>query len=145
MDNNVRDWFTREVARTFRFLHEDYGFLEPLVSCDELVGNTTAVLVGRNLAVELLLDERDPIVECKIAAVTDGRPTRFYAVDNKGNRVRESLQSLLLRQGVREGVFRKIGGLDFRHQISATLEDLAEALRKHGPGILNDSLSVLND
>jgi hypothetical protein len=99
--------------------------------------------MGKNLAFECVLDERESDVTCKIARIIGGRKTTYYAVDPSGTRVREDLFSLLSRRGVRESLFTRVGGLEFRERIPVTLADFVKMLKKHRREVLEDSPTAL--
>jgi hypothetical protein len=100
--------------------------------------------MGRNLAVELILDQRDEDIDCKIVKVVNGKKADAYDIDDRGRRVREGLANLLMRRGVREPLFTKVGKLNLREQIPITVRDFATMLRRHGQDVLADSPTALN-
>jgi hypothetical protein len=143
MDQQLANYFFDEASRTFDFLVKDYSFAPPQFEIDNKINFGTVTFMGKNLAVECILDEREEDITCKIARVVDGKKTPHYAVDDKGVRVREGLFHLLTRRGVREKLFTNVGGLDLRDKIRITLADFAQMLKKHGQDILADSPEAL--
>ena len=143
MDQQLAEFFFAEASRTFGFLVKDYSFAPPDLEGNNKIDFATVTFMGKNLAVECILDEREADITCKIARVIDGKKTSDYAVDENGVRVREGLFHLLQRRGVGEGLFRKTGGLELHDKIKTTLSDFAQMLEKHGGDILADSSGAL--
>ena len=144
MDQKLANYLFNEASRTFDFLVKHHDFAPPKLEVDNKIDFATITFMGKNLAVECILDEREADITCKIARVIDGKRTPYYAVDDNRVRVREGLFHLLTRRGVRENLFRNIGGLDVRQKISIALEDFAQMLKKHGQDILADSPDALD-
>ncbi len=142
MHADLREYFLREVDRIFAFLVETYGFSGPEVIVDQEIHFIFVVYQARNLAIELILDEREEHVDCKVARVTDGRKTVHYERDDSGQLVRDSLSNVLRTRGHREPLFRRVGHLGFVDQIPSLLADFAAMLRTHGEDILRDSPTV---
>ena len=143
MDQQLADYFFDEASRAFDFLVKDYSFAPPQLEVDNKINFATVTFMGRNLALECILDEREADVSCKVARVSGGKKTPYYAVDDNGVRVREGLFHLLQRRGVRESLFTKVGGLELRERIRITLGDFAQMLKKHGQNILADAPDAL--
>ena len=143
MDKQLADYFFKEASREFAFLVEQYTFAAPRLEVDDRFNLATVTFMGKNLAVECMLEEREGDVECKIARVFDGMKTTYYAVDENGIRVREGLSSLLRRKGVQQNLFRKVAGLSVRERFGIILEDYAQMLKKYGHEILDDSPTAL--
>ena len=143
MDQELAEFFFVEAARTFDYLVKDYSFAPPELEVNNKIDFATVTFMGKNLAVECILDEREADITCKIARVIDGKKTSDYAVDESGMRVREGLFHLLQRRGVGEGLFRKTGGLELHDKIKTTLSDFAQMLKEHGGDILADSPGAL--
>ncbi len=143
MDQQLADYFFKEASKAFAFVVNEYSFATPQFLVNERINFAFAIFMGRNLALEFILDERENDITCKVARVIGGKKTTHYAVDENGVRVREALSSLLERRGVRECLFTRVKGLDLREQIKVTLNDFAQMLRKHGQEILRDSPEIL--
>ena len=143
MDQELAEYFFAEAARTFDFLVKDYSFAPPELEVNNKIDFATVTFMGKNLAVECILDEREADITCKIARVIDGKKTSHYAVDENGVRVREGLFHLLERRGVRELLFTKTGHLELHDKITTTLSDFAQMLKEHGGDILADSPGAL--
>jgi hypothetical protein len=144
MNKQLAKYFFDETYKTFAFLVHDYNFDPPRLEVDEKISFAYVIFMGKNLAVECILDEREGDVTCKIARVINGTKTSYYGVDEKGVRVREALSSLLERRGVRELIFTRVTGLAFHDRIKVTLADFAQMLRKYGVDILADSPTALS-
>lgn len=143
MDKQLATYFFEETSKAFGFVVNEHSFDAPQLLVDDQINFAFVTFMGKNLAIECILDEREDDVSCKIARVIDGRKTIHYAVDERGERVRESLYSLLVRRGIRERLFTKVGGLALREKIKITLNDFASMLKKHGAEVLNDSPMAL--
>lgn len=143
-DFAILNIFQSEVERAFAFLSSDCGFAPPCLSIDHKTSQATVTFKGKNLAVQLILDEFAEDIDCKIAAVSEGEVTKSYGRDENGAVVRESLYSRLVRKGVRESLFTKVSGMPLQSRISITVEDFARMLRNHGKDILADSSSALS-
>jgi len=143
MDQQLAEYFFAEAARTFDFLVKHYSFAPPELEVNNRINFATVTFMGKNLAVECILDEREADITCKIARVIDGKKTTHYAVDENGVRVREGLFHLLQRRGVRERLFTSTGDLKLHDEIKTTLGDFAQMLKKHGGDILADSPGAL--
>jgi hypothetical protein len=143
MDQKLSNYFFREAAMAFDFLVKNYSFAPPQLDVDNKINFTTVTFMGKNLAVECIFDEREVDIDCKIARVIDGQKTSHYAVDDKGNRVREGVFHLLHRRGINERLFTPTKELDVDGKIKTTLNDFAQMIRKHGRNILADSPDAL--
>ena len=147
MDKQLANYFFEEVSKAFAFVVTEHSFAAPQLQVDDKINFAFVTFIGKNLAIECSLDEREGDVACTIARVIDGkRTTHRDAIDERneqGTRVREYLSSLLKRHGVREHLFTRIGGRELRDRIKITLADFAQMLRKHGQEVLNDSPTAL--
>jgi hypothetical protein len=143
MDQQLANYLFDEASRTFGFLVKDYSFAPPQLEVDNKINFATVTFMGKNVALECILDEREADITCKVARVVDGKKTPHYAVDENGVRVREGLFHLLTRRGVREKLFTNVGGLELREKIRIGLADFMQMLKKHGQDILADSPDAL--
>lgn len=135
--------FFEEVRRRFSYLVRDHRFSEPVLEINPQIHFSTVTFMGKNLAVELILDPRDEWVDCKIARVLGGKKTKFYAVDEKGNRVRSELVETLERKGIQDIKFTKSKKKEsFEDLVRSLLADYATILKEHGQEILHDSPNV---
>ncbi|MEA3212917.1 MAG: hypothetical protein QOE70_5974 [Chthoniobacter sp.] len=143
MNSELASFFLDRVVRTFSFLSTEHVFAAPTLEINDQICFATVTFMGRNLAVECILDEREGDIDCKVARVLNGKKTSHYAVDENRIRVREGVASLLRRRGVREKLFRNVSQLDLRERISITLADFAHMLKTHCGDVLDDSPSAL--
>ena len=143
MDKQLANYFFEETATALAFVVNEYNFAPPRLEINENINFAFVIFMGKNLAIECILDERENDITCKIARVISGKKTTHYEVDESGVRVREYLSKLIEQQGVRERIFTRVGELEFRERIKVTMSDFARMLRKHGQDILNDSPTVL--
>jgi len=143
MDHQLAEYFLDEASKAFAFMVSEHSFDAPRLQVDDKINFAFVVFMGKNLALECVLDEREADIDCKVARVIGEKRTTFYAVDEAGTRVREGLTSLLRRRGIRERLFEKVGELDLRRRIKVTLGDFASMLKKHGEEVVNDSPTAL--
>ena len=136
MEKELVDYFVAETHRAFGFVVTQYKFAPPRLEIDEKINFVFVIFMGKKIAIECILDEREADVDCKIALVIGGKKTNHYATDEAGSRVRESLASLLRRRGVKETLFSEVGKLELHKRIRVTLGDFALMLQKHGEEIL---------
>ena len=134
--------FIKTASKLFEFLVSEFRFAGPILEVRR-GGLLRVIYKGRHLAIELLLDEREKDVDCKISLVRQGALTTEYATDASGRRVRVDLISLLLERGHRSPILRSAEGLELEHYIPMALEDYAKLLRQCGQDILAHSESAL--
>jgi hypothetical protein len=145
MNQELTQYFVEQGTDIFKFLTLEHSFAPPSVEVEERIDFVTVTFMGKNLAVELILDQRAEDITCKIARVFNGKNTHHYAVDENRVKVREGVFSYLLRKGITETIFTKVTGLSLRERIPITFSDLAKALKKYGGDILKDSPTALTD
>lgn len=138
------NYFVEEVSKRIGLLVSEHVFALPKLEIDAAISFAKVIYMGKNLAIEFVLDEREEDLDCKIARIADGKRVPDYAVDEKGIRVRDSLAALLRRRGVRAALFHKVARLPFRDRIPITLSDFANMLEKYGKDILADSPDVFD-
>jgi hypothetical protein len=143
MDHQLVKYFFDEASKAFAFLVSEHSFAAPRLEVDDRINFAAVTFMGKNLAIECILDLREADIDCKIARVVESAVTPHYAVDEKGTRVREGLTGLLRRRGVREHLLDQVGGLDFRQQIEVTLQNFATMLKMYGAEVLKDSPTAL--
>jgi hypothetical protein len=147
MDKQLVTYFVEEVSKAFAFVVNEHNFAAPQLDVRDEIHLAFVTFMGKHLAIECSLDEREGDVACIIARVVDGKKASHRDAidgrDERGARGREYLSKLLERRGVRERIFTRVGGLDLRERIRITLADFAQMLRKHGKEILDDSPTAL--
>ena len=143
MNRDLAQYFFDECDKALAFVVKDHNFAPPQLEINDKINFVFVTFMGKNLAIEMILDERESDITCKIARVFGGKKTTHYAVDENGIRVREGLFNLLRRRGVRERLLTRVEGLDFREQIKVMLTDVVHMLKKHGQEVLSDSPTVL--
>jgi len=137
--------FFDECSKAFGFLVTEHGFKPPTLEVNRLIYFATVTFMGTNLALECIFDEREAWVEFKVARVVNGKKAQDYAVDQTGNRVRDSLFLMLQKRGV-----RKLG-LKSEHLAEQKIPEMfriklnayGSLLRKYGKDILADSPTAL--
>lgn len=149
MDKQLAYYFFEEASKGFAFMVTEYSFAAPELKIDDVINFTFVTFMGKNLAIEFSLDEREGDVACVVAQVIDGKQATYHdSIDERdmhGVRVREYLSKLLERSGIRERLFTRVNGLDSRERILVTLTDFVQMLRKYGQEILNDSPTALGN
>ncbi len=145
MDQELVEYFFEEASRTFGFLVGEYSFEPPQLEVDDKINFAYVTYLGRNLAVECILDEREADVDCQVARIVAGKKTPYHAVDDKGERVREGVFNLLRRRGIEGPLLTKLTGLDLRARIKIALNDFARLLKDYGQDVLNDSPTALTE
>jgi hypothetical protein len=147
MDKQVVDYFYEETSKAFGFLVSEHFFAAPQLQVEDKINFAFVTFMGKNLAIEFSLDEREGDITCILARVIGGKKATFRdAIDERdtnGVRVREYLSSLLRRRGVQERLFSPVGGLDLRARIKVTLADFAQILTKHSQEVLQDTPGAL--
>lgn len=136
--------FYEEAKKAFSFLVEKHSFGDPVLTIDEAIGFAIVTFMGKNLAIECLLEEREADIDCEVARVIDGKKTLHYQCDDRGNLVRDGVYLLLLRRGIRAKLFTKVTGLSLREKIPIILSDFARMLQQYGRDILEDSPTALS-
>jgi hypothetical protein len=139
MNKNLAKIFFELTSKEFAFLVDEYFFEPPYMDLNEKINFVTVTFMGKNLAIECILDEREGDVDCKVARVFSGIKTNHYAVNDKGTRVREDIASLLRRRGVRGKLFSDLRTVSKQDRIRVVLSDFAKMLKKHAPEVLSDS------
>lgn len=140
MKTELQKFFFEEVQKNFGFLQPK--FKGPFI--EEGYYSLEVVFLGNNLAIELVLDEREDDISCYIARVIEGKPAPHGFVDPQGKRVRWRLSSLLLAHGIRDKIFTPVSGLSLREQIPIALGDYVSMLKKYGKKVLDDDPESLN-
>lgn len=136
--------FYEEAKKALSFLVEKHSFGDPVLTIDEAIGFAIVTFMGKNLAIECLLEEREADIDCKVSRVIDGKKTSYYQCDENGDLVRESLSSLLRRRGVRARLFTGVAGLSLPEAMPIILSDFARMLQQYGRDILEDSPTALS-
>jgi len=90
-------------------------------------------------------DEREASVEFKVARVVNGEKAQDYAVDQTGNRVRDSLFLMLRKRGVRNFDLKSehLAEQEIPEMFRIKLNAYGSLLRKYGKDILADSPTAL--
>jgi hypothetical protein len=147
MDKQLAKYFFEEASKAFAFAVKEHSFAAPQLEVDDKINFAFVTFMGRNLAIECSLDEREGDIACIIARIINGKRATYHDAtdehDEHGVRVREYLSKLLERRGVRKRLFTRAGGLELNERIKITLADSAEMIRKHGQEVLNDSPTAL--
>jgi hypothetical protein len=144
VDRDLAAFFVEEATKAFGFMTRENAFEGPTAEINDEIHFVYVTFMGRHVAVECILDEREEDIDCKVVLVVQGRKLSYYEFDPQGRRVRDGLYSLLTRRRTKGLHFRKVGGLTLRTQIPTTLGDFARMLREHGRDILADSPDVFS-
>ncbi len=147
MDKQLANCFFEEASKVFAFVTTEHSFKAPQLEMHDKINFAFVTFMGKHLAIECNLDEREGDIACIVARVIDGKRATYYDAiderDEQGVRVREHLSSFLRRRGVRERVFTCVDGLEVRERIKVTLGDYAQMLKKYGQDVLDDSPAAL--
>jgi hypothetical protein len=144
MKTELQRLFFEVVEKDFGFMLAEGKFKGPFPELDARTGIFTVVFAGTNLAVELILDERDEDISCKVSRMVNERPAIDYAVDSHGRLVRASVSQLLRARGIRDVLFTWVTGLTVKDQVPITLGDYARMLQAHAPMVLDDDPDFLS-
>ena len=107
MTSDLIQTFLSECSEAFAFLANQYGFNSPpILDANSSIRFTTVTFMGRNIALECVFDERENWLEFKIARVINGAKPEAYAIDHKGNIVRDNLFLMLKRRGAKDAEFK---------------------------------------
>jgi hypothetical protein len=140
MGAELRQMFLKEIQKNFGFLQPK--FKGPFLS--EEYCSLKVVFLGDNLAIELVLDEREEDISCYTARVIDGKPAPHGFIGPQGKRVRELLRHLLREHGIRGNLSIPVAGLSLKERIPITLAGLARILREYGRKVLDDDPGFLD-
>ena len=144
MKTKLQQLFFEAVQKDFGFLLANGNFKGPYPELDARTGIFTVVFTGTNLAVELILDERDEDICCKVSRMIDGQPAVEYAVDTHGRLIRGSLFHLLRAHGIRNPLYTRVTGLTLKDRIPITLDDYIHMLQTYGQMVLDDNPEFLD-
>jgi hypothetical protein len=142
MHTGLEASFERGVDQEFAFL-VDQGFTRSATTRDPKTGLTTVAFLGRHIGVECVLDAREHEVDCKISRLVKGALPQEYALNARGERVREGLLHWFYRRGLRYIDFTP-PSLPFAERMLAILRDHARMLREHGQPVLEDNPRALD-
>jgi hypothetical protein len=137
--------FFDECSKAFAFLVTEHGFKPPTLEVNRLTHFATVTFMGTNLALECIFDEREAWIEFKVARVVNGEKAQDYAVDQTGNRVRDSLFLMLQKRGVRKFGLKSenLVEQEIPEMFRIKLNAYGSLLRKYGKDILADSPTAL--
>ncbi len=144
MDKQLANYFFQEACTAFGFLVDVYSFAPPELVIDDRINFAFVTFMNKSLAIELILDEHDNDIDCKVACVFNGKKTEHYALNDEGTRVRDSLTNVLRRRGTRDRFFKNVGDLSLHEKIKPTLADFSQMLIEYGKDILADSPKALS-
>jgi hypothetical protein len=137
------DSFFRAVEEKFRFLVIEHGFCAPVFTWEAEVWCAKVRYFASNNVIEVILDTRERWIECKVARVIDGQAAPQFEVNDHGERVRETITSLLRERGIAPQFTNRCSA-SFADSMQVWLEDLARMLREHAADVLADSPRVLD-
>jgi hypothetical protein len=148
VNRELAQWFYSEVAEKMAFLVDEYSFAPPVLQIDDTIHFAFVVYIGKNLAIEFLLDQRDEHFECRVSRVENDEVRDDYDWnfrDKEGLLVSQSVFMLLNSRTGGAELFHKPGGLPFKEKISIWLVDYERMLRTWGEDILEDRPGVLDE
>src|SRR5271165_4653079 len=142
MDTGLEASFERCVDSAFAFL-VDRGFARAAATRDPRTGIVTVAFLGHSLGVECTLDVREREVGCQIARLLNGGLPREYALNARGERVREGLLHWFHRRGLRYLDFTP-PALSFAERIPVVVRHYANVMRDHAEPVLQDDPRALD-
>lgn len=142
MLTELRKLFYEVVLKEFDFVTMTSKFRGPYIVKDNYYFEVA--FIGKNLAIELVFEERDEAISCYIARMIEGQPAQDFAVDKAGKRVRGYLYHLLIAWGVHWPRFTKVTGLSLKEMIPIVLRDYAQMLKEHGQMVMEDVPAFLD-
>ena len=139
MEKKLSNYFYKKSSNIFEFLVTDHFFEKPNIEIDNKTNFATVDFFRKDIAFECILDERESDVTCKFVKVVNGQKATDYAVNEKGERVRDDLASILRRKGINERLFTKLNKqLEIAEMIKIVLADYAEMLKKFNKDLLGN-------
>ena len=140
MEKKLSNDFYKETSKIFEFLVTDHSFGKPNLEIDNKINFASVVFFRKDIAFECILDERESDVTCKFVKVVNGQKVTDYAVNDKGERVRDDVASILRRKGIRERLFTELNKQsEIEDMIKIVLFDYAEMLKKFDKDLLINS------
>jgi hypothetical protein len=136
--------FYQTVASECGFLGPEYGFEGPFSDfeiCEEHYVYKIWFM-GRTLAIEFVLDQRDEDVSCLIVRLENGQlPSGLY-VNEQGERVRVYFMAWLESTGFKGDFINynpnELRNKDFGEKIKMIVRNYARSLQAHGGPVLRD-------
>lgn len=145
MNSKLSNYFFEQSSNLLNFLVSDYSFNKPKISIDNRTWFTTVTFMGKDIAFECILDPRESDVSCKIAKVIDGQKTKYYAVNEKRERVRDEIVSILRRKGVRSKLLTKLDKkMKIEEIVHTVLSDYARMIREYTDTLLNNPDNIFD-
>ncbi len=141
MANDIARSFFQEIQNQLMFLATECKFAGPFSNFEE---NDNLYVyevwfLGKNLAIEFVLDWRDKSIDCYIAKLSRGIKPEGWLFDEKGNRIRVRLSDWVRNESVTPvRLFSKVDQRSFQEQIPLVISDYVHMLRSYGISILND-------
>ena len=141
MTTRAQEVFVKSTQEKFSFLLEK-GFRGPVLRDDW--PQTKVYFIGRSIALECVLDEKDFFVGCYIGKVIDGQPAQVHAVNNLGVRVRSLLHTWVSEQvDIPDSFYTKLSRqMSWEEQIPIRLDNDQRLLKEYGQSIIEDSPDV---
>ena len=133
----VIEQFFEYVKKRFNFLTINYGYQKAVTKYDDDIGFAYVYFIGKKNAVEVIMDTRDKQVDCKISKLVNGKLTELYAVDNKGEVVREDIYDLLRKQGVHSRLLTKSDATRFSERFKIDVDDYVSMIKNYSALILS--------
>lgn len=144
MKTELQRLFFEATQKNLDFLLTEGRLKGPYPQLDTRTGIFTVVYMGVNLAVELILDERDEDISCKVSRMVNGAPALDYAIDDHGKLVRASLYRLIDAHGIQNQLLTSLKGLTFKGRIPIMLEGYAKMLKAYAQMVIDDNPEFLD-
>jgi hypothetical protein len=141
MTTRTQEVFIKVTEEKFSFLLEK-GFTGPVLR--EVWPETMIYYIGRNVAIECVLDEKDFFAGCYICKVVAGQPVQVHAKNELGVRVRFLLSAWVTEQtDIPDSFYKKVSRkMSREEEIPIYLDNNQRMLQEYGQIIIDDSPNI---
>lgn len=141
MMTRTQEVFIKVTEEKFSFLLEK-GFTGPVLR--EVWPETMIYYIGRNVAIECVLDEKDFFAGCYISKVVGGQPVQVHAKNKLGVRVRFLIHTWVTEQSdVPDSFYKKVSRkMTWEEVIPIRLDNDQRMLQEYGQIIIDDSPDI---
>lgn len=141
MNTGVANQFFEVCSEALSFLVTEHGYKPPVLKIDQGVHFSYVIFMGKRIAIECIYDERERMVEFKVAQMIDGEPAKNYEADKSDRRIREHFFFLFRGRGATKSDYKTA----YRRQYASVYEKFkveiqlfSDLLKKYGQDILED-------
>lgn len=141
MTTNTQDVFVKTAEEKFSFLL-DKGFKGPFLRYAWPISKI--YYIGRNVALECVLDEKDYYVGCYISKAINGQPVQTHALNDQGVPVRYLLHAWVSTHvSIPASFYTRVSRKMSRdEQIPIFLDTNLRLLKEYGQKIIDDSPDI---